>query len=50
MDDELHRGDVGTVIHLLESMTDRPAGFIIEFADATERSEPKLTSLIVRKL
>jgi len=32
---ELHRGDVGTVIQVLESMANHPAGFIIEFVDET---------------
>jgi excinuclease UvrABC ATPase subunit len=29
----LHRGDVGTVIQLLKSTTDHPAGLIVEFVD-----------------
>jgi hypothetical protein len=29
----LHRGDVGTVIKVLESTTDHPAGLIVEFVD-----------------
>ena len=31
----LYRGDVGTVIQVIASMADHPAGFIIEFVDET---------------
>ncbi len=32
---DLHRGDVGTVVQVLGSTADHPAGFIIEFVDET---------------
>jgi hypothetical protein len=32
---DLHRGDVGTVIQVLGSTADHPAGLIVEFVDET---------------
>ena len=32
---DLHRGDVGTVIEVLPSTEDHPAGLIVEFVDET---------------
>ena len=29
----LHRGDIGTVIHVFNATPDHPAGFIVEFVD-----------------
>ena len=29
----LHRGDIGTVVHVFDATEDHPAGFIVEFVD-----------------
>lgn len=41
----LHRGDVGTVIHVFQPTVDHPAGFTIEFVDETGkvRAETDIT-------
>jgi len=29
----LHRGDIGTVVHVFDATADHPSGFVVEFAD-----------------
>ncbi len=44
-EEDLYRGDVGTVIHVFESTGDHPAGFIVEFVTDTGkvRAETDIT-------
>ena len=32
-DEGLHRGDIGTVVHVFEATHDHPYGFVVEFVD-----------------
>ena len=29
----LHRGDIGTVVHVFDATADHPSGFVVEFVD-----------------
>ena len=51
-DSGLHRGDIGTVIHVFDTTADHPGGFVVEFVDESGRVQAQTDivdpSLIVK--